>query len=200
MIQLEADFPYALAKEDFSVNATSTDEDTPDYTRYLNVIGADDGAKTLTVMFGGAYSGEFQLAIRHSQYGLVDTEGMILAVTSTVSSYSPTTGSIYGGTLLTIQGENFGNYKTDNPVQLSFSDGLSRSWHCYVQTTGQNEITCRVSRDAFDPRIEADAATMIVFLKTSEEARCEECGFTFTAVLPTVESYAAEFDADSAAW
>jgi hypothetical protein len=150
-------------------------------------------------MFGGAYSGEFQVAIRHSQYGLVDTEDMILTVGASVSSYSPTTGSIYGGTLLTISGENFGNEKTDNPVQLAFSDGLSRSIHCYVQTTGPNEITCRVDTEN-DPRTGDEPATMIVFLKTSEEATCEDCGFTFTAVLPVVESYAAEFDAASEAW
>jgi hypothetical protein len=171
-----------------------------DYTRYLNVIGVDDAAKTLTVMFGGAYSGEFQLAIRHSQYGLVDTEGMILTVEGVVNSYSPTTGSIYGGTLLTITGQNFGNEITDNPVQLAFSDGLSRNQHCYVQTTGLTEITCRVATDV-DARTEAEEATIVVFLKTSEEAVCNgDCGFTFTAVLPTVESYTPEFDAASEAW
>lgn len=42
---------------------------------------------------------------------------------------------------------------------------------------------------------------MVVFLKTSEEAVCDgDCGFMFTAVLPTVESYTAEFDAASEAW
>ena len=153
-------------------------------------------------MFGGAYSGEFQVHIRHRQYGLVDTEGMILTVGAWVTSYSPSTGSIYGGTLITIAGENFGNAITDNPVQLSINDGLSRNIHCYVQTTAPTEITCRVATDV-DAREEDDSATMVVFLKTSEEAVCQaegDCGFTFTAVLPTVESYAPEFDAASGAW
>ena len=119
------------------------------------MVGVDDGAKTLTVLFGGAYSGDFQVAIRHSVYGLVDTEGMILHVGASVTSYSPTTGSIYGGTLLTITGENFGDQATDNPVQLYFADGLTRNWHCYVQTTSLNEITCRLDT-ANEPRIEAD--------------------------------------------
>ena len=164
------------------------------------MVGVDDGAKTLTVMFGGAYSGEFQVHIRHRQYGLVDTEGMILTVGAWVTSYSPAVGSIYGGTLLTITGQNFGNEITDNPVQLAFSDGLSRNIHCYVQTTAATEITCRVATDV-DARTEAEAATMVVFLKTSEEAVCDgDCGFTFTAVLPTVESYTPEFDAASEAW
>ena len=43
------------------------------YIRYLNVVAVDDVAKKITCMFGGARSGEFQMHIRHSQYGLVDT-------------------------------------------------------------------------------------------------------------------------------
>jgi len=84
--------------------------------RYLNVIEADDSAKTLTALFGGAESGSFQMSIRHKDYGLVKTEGLILDVSSSVTSFTPTTGSIYGGTLLTITGTNFGNEITDNPV------------------------------------------------------------------------------------
>jgi hypothetical protein len=56
------------------------------------------------------------MSIRHKNYGLIDTEGMILDVSSRVSSVSPKQGSIYGGTLLTITGTNFGDKKTDNPV------------------------------------------------------------------------------------
>jgi hypothetical protein len=55
-------------------------------------------------MFGGAESGIFQLSIRHKVYGLLDTAGMLLDVSSRVISFSPKVGSIYGGTLLTIKG------------------------------------------------------------------------------------------------
>lgn len=165
------------------------------------MVGVDDGAKTLTCLFGGAYSGEFQIHIRHSVYGLVDTEGMILDVRGAVTSFSPTTGSKYGGTLLTIEGENFGNEITDNPVQIAFLDGLSSSWHCFVLTTGPNQITCRVDTSNDAREQEGEQAAMVVFLKTSEEAVCDgECGYTFTGVLPTVASYSAEFDAASEAW
>jgi hypothetical protein len=67
-------------------------------------------------MFGGAKSGSFQISIRHSQYGLVGTNGLIFDVGASVTSYSPMSGSIYGGTLLTITGTNFGTTATDNPV------------------------------------------------------------------------------------
>jgi hypothetical protein len=56
------------------------------------------------------------MRIRHAKYGLLDTTGMILTVGSSVSSISPKVGSIYGGTIVTIDGVNFGKEKTDNPV------------------------------------------------------------------------------------
>jgi hypothetical protein len=59
-------------------------------------------------MFGGAETGLFQMSIRHRVYGLVNTENMVLDVSSRVTSISPKIGSIYGGTLVTITGTNFG--------------------------------------------------------------------------------------------
>jgi hypothetical protein len=139
-ISLDPAFPYALNAEDFSVNATSTADET--YVRYLNVLSVVDtpavegdtpveAVKKLRVMFGGAESGYFQMSIRHKTYGLLDTTDMILDVSSKVTSYSPKVGSIYGGTLLTISGSNFGTVKTDNPVQLSTHGGVG-SIDCYV--------------------------------------------------------------------
>ena len=128
-VQLQADFPYTIVKGDLSINATDTTNSS--YVRYLNVIEVDDNAKTFVAMFGGAESGTFQISIRHKDYGLIGTDGLILDVSSTVTSYSPTTGSIYGGTLLTITGTNFGNEFTDNPVQIS-SNGALGSINCFV--------------------------------------------------------------------
>jgi hypothetical protein len=114
VVQLDSTFPHTLLREDLSINATSTTNSS--YIRYMNVIEVDDGAKTFTAMFGGAYMGQFQISIRHKDYGLVGTVGLILDVSASVSSYTPMTGSIYGGTLLTITGTNFGDTYTDNPV------------------------------------------------------------------------------------
>jgi len=44
------------------------------------------------------------------------------------------TGSIYGGTVITITGTNFGTQKTDNPVQISYNGGVG-STNCFVLTT-----------------------------------------------------------------
>lgn len=87
-ITLEADFPYTLNnRSHLSVNATNITN--PDYFRQMNVIGVDDSTKTMTVMFGGAYSGDYQISIRHKEFGLVDASGLILTVGSNVTSYYP---------------------------------------------------------------------------------------------------------------
>jgi len=113
-ITLESTFPYTLAKSDFTVNATNITN--PSYFRQMNVIGVYESTKTIEVMFGGAYTGLYQISIRHNTFGLVDTTGLQLTVGSNVTSYYPMQGSIYGGTELTITGTNFGTVYTDNPV------------------------------------------------------------------------------------
>ena len=82
----------------------------------MNVIAVDETTKTLTVMFGGAWSGLYRITVRHRDFGLLNTKGLDFTVGSNVTDYSPKEGSIYGGTLLTITGTNFGSEFTDNPV------------------------------------------------------------------------------------
>ena len=74
----------------------------------MNVIAANDTAKTLTFMYGGAWSGIYNLSLRHNEYGLINTKGLQIIVGSNITSISPNSGSIYGGTLLTITGSNYG--------------------------------------------------------------------------------------------
>jgi len=50
---IDSNFPHALKREDFSINATS--QTNSSYIRMMNVIAADDSKKTLTTMFGGAW-------------------------------------------------------------------------------------------------------------------------------------------------
>lgn len=73
-ITLEDTFPYALVKEDFSVNATNITN--PTYFRQMNVIAVDESTKTLTCLFGGAWSGKYLISIRHRQFGLLDNIGL----------------------------------------------------------------------------------------------------------------------------
>jgi hypothetical protein len=76
----------------------------------------DDTTKTVVAKFGGAWSGLYDVTIRHAEYGLLETSTLVLNVGSEVTSVSRNTASIYGGTLLTIVGTNYGTTYTDNPV------------------------------------------------------------------------------------
>jgi hypothetical protein len=87
-------------------------------------------------MFGGAYSGTYSVQIRHDHFGLIDTAGLRFTVGSEVTTFSPQTGSIYGGTLITIQGTNWSNDKLDNPVSISFNGALGATT-CFVLTTSE---------------------------------------------------------------
>jgi len=185
-VQMETDFPFELLKDELSMNATSLEDNT--YIRYLNVIEVNDAEKQFTAMFGGAYSGKYQISIRHKHYGLVGTENLILDVGAYVTEYYPMTGSIYGGTLLTIVGDNFGDVYTDNPVQIS-NNGAIGSIDCFVVQTSDKEIKCRID-SAIEAKTGGIEDTMVVFLKTSEEATCEpkaNCVYTWTSWVPTIE-------------
>jgi len=151
----------------------------------MNVIGVVDTEETLAdgtaditkqviVKFGGAWSGDYRIDIRHksadgsASYGLIDTSGLVFKVGAWVESITPQEGSRFGGTLVTIAGQNFGTAKTDNPVQISTLGGVG-SVDCFVQTTSATEITCRV---AAAEKGMNEPAKLLTFLKTSEEAPC----------------------------
>jgi hypothetical protein len=86
-ITLEASFPYTLAREDFSVNATNITN--PTYFRQLNVIAVDESTKTLTCLFGGAWSGKYLMSVRHKAFGLIDNVGLQFTVGSNVTNVTP---------------------------------------------------------------------------------------------------------------
>jgi Ulp1 family protease len=73
-ISLQSDFPLSLQRDDFSVKAIS--QSNSSYIRLMNVIQVDDAAKTLTVMFGGAYSGSYNIYVRHASIGLIKTSSL----------------------------------------------------------------------------------------------------------------------------
>lgn len=189
---METDFPFTLARGDLSINATSTTDET--YIRYLNVIEVNDTEKTFVAMFGGAYSGEYQISIRHKDFGLVGTDGLILDVSGSVNTVTPQQGSVYGGTLLTITGQNFGDVYTDNPVQISSNGGIN-SKDCFVESTMATEIKCRIETDLSMTRNQID--DVAVFLKTSEEAVCEpksKCKWTWITEIPVIEAAVTFYD------
>lgn len=56
-----------------------------------------------------------------------------------VSSISPSSGSIYGGTLLTITGENFSTDRQNTLVYI----GDTLNWFCTIESITTTEIKCR---------------------------------------------------------
>lgn len=77
-------------------------------------------------------------------------------------SVSPIAGSSSGGTLLTIKGRNFSNDGLDNPVKV----GKAK---CIVESSNKTTIKCRIEKTT---QTEQESSDVIVFLKTSEEAKC----------------------------
>lgn len=129
-IELNSNFPYTLSdRADFTVNVTNKNDSN--MVKNLNVIAVFDANKTVVVKFGGAYSGNYSMQIHHKTYGLLDASNINFEVGSNVTAISTNTGSIHGGTLITITGTNFGDEITDNPVQISYNGALG-STHCYV--------------------------------------------------------------------
>jgi hypothetical protein len=64
------------------------------------------------------------------------SDDLQLSVSSKITAVSPLSGSIYGGALVTITGENFSNEPLDNPVKIGNN-------YCYVITSSPTQITCR---------------------------------------------------------
>jgi len=201
VFSLTSDFPMALTVDNVQVSIKSkTNATLPE--KFLKVVSVDDSTKAITCRFGGAYSDQYSIHIRHDTYGLVDMEAHTLTVGSTVTSMSPAVGSVYGGTLLTINGNNFGTKETDNPVTINYNGALG-AVPCYIKETSETQIKCRVGDLSEAKKKPANQVwKAIVFLRTSEEATCVApiCKFTFTDSLPTITALAAEWDAASLSW
>ena len=146
------------------------------------VTAVDSAAKTITIKFGGGPLDTYKTQVTSATYGDFGTKSKDLVVQAVLSDFTPKSGSIYGGTLITITGSVFSNDGLDNNVKIGKTD-------CIVITSSTNQITCRT-----EPR-KAESAnnpseTFVVFLKATEEAKCEasnNCEFTWLdATLPTV--------------
>ena len=112
---LENTFPYTLTREDFTINITSVENGG---IKYLRVVEVDDAAKTVTAKYGGAWSGNYKAQMRHASFGLIDVSSHTLVVESEYSAISPLTGSVFGGTLLTITGTNSGRLQSSRQLSL----------------------------------------------------------------------------------
>lgn len=133
-IVLGATFTDDLSADLFTVVAYS--ESDPDFALKLYVMSVDVTNNSIKVKFPGALTGTYHLQVSTTNYGRFQSDLLQLDVHGTVTDIQPRSGSKYGGTLVTITGENFSNDPLDNPIKIGDS-------YCYVLTTSATEITCR---------------------------------------------------------
>lgn len=108
--------------------------------RPLRVVGVDSASRTITVKYGGAYTGVYYLVVANSA-GNIHCD-LTFEVVFEVTDYSPKQGSQYGGTLVTIQGRHFSDIATDNPVKIGYEYISGTDHYCYVVETSEYEIKC----------------------------------------------------------
>ena len=135
-VTLEADYPMTLSSPD-EFSATLLNADDPTFSRTLYVMSVNDADKSLQIKFPGADSGNYHIFLVGEGVGRIDKTPLALTVGSQVTAISPLSGSYLGGTLVTIDGNNFSDDLYDNPVKVG------NNW-CLVQTTNPDQITCRV--------------------------------------------------------
>ena len=115
-ITLASNYPTVLKVAD--LKATLLSDTNATFTKDLYIMSVDDAAKTVKVKFGGANSGLYYIQLSSTQYGRITKTNLLLTVGSSITSITPTMGSMYGGTLVTITGVNFSTEPLDNPVKV----------------------------------------------------------------------------------
>ena len=86
-----------------------------DYTRPTNV-------GSLNVTYTGAYSGMYNFTIS-GKYGPMMSNGQTLCVKVEIVGFEPVEGSIFGGALVTIYGNNFVDKEGFNVVKMGHTIG-----------------------------------------------------------------------------
>lgn len=173
VIQFNNAYPSASMDADtFTVNLIPRDADLTrpngEDKRGLNVVEVSSADKTITVKYGGAYSGIYDLEVHSLANGNIDTSTVSFEAIAQYSSFSPTSGSIYGGTLLTITGNHFSKDDIQkNAVKVGYEYQSGIDHYCYLISTSDTEIKCRIATDL--NRV-PENQEVIVFLGTSEEA------------------------------
>jgi hypothetical protein len=92
-----------------------------------------------------------------------------------ISSVSPSTGSINGGTLLTITGNSFALSTQDTHVYI----GTTLNWFCTIESITATQVKCRTPpiSSVYTPGVAVDvvAATRLIILNTCSGT----CKFTY---------------------
>ena len=82
----------------------------------------EDADQYIKVKFGGSDSGVYNLIAKSRSYGNFDSTGIVLQTVGKVTDFYPKSGSVHGGTLITIDGYHFSNDYLDNPIRIGVTD------------------------------------------------------------------------------
>lgn len=165
-----------MTKDDFTVSLTPLVLEQTyliinnDGNRDLNVVAVDTDAKTVTVKYGGAYLGTYNLIVKSETNGRIDTADIILTAAFELVDFSPKTGSIYGGTKLTITGGPFTSDPEETIVKVGYKWWEGINHYCYVIAVTTNVVTCRLPLDL---KREAKGYDVILFSSTFYESKCK---------------------------
>ena len=100
------------------------------------MVKYDSIAQTILVKYNGIEPGVYNVIVRSAIHGKFNTQAVNFTSIGIITGYSPQSGSIYGGTVITINGYNFSNdFITDNAVQVGYTP-------CNVLSTSNTQITC----------------------------------------------------------
>ena len=163
-----------LQKEDIEV---SLNEEIPMNIISLGENEDDDEIMDIIVRFPAAPTGEYELIMFHETHGYFENRESF-EVGGLVLEFSPTYGSIYGGTLITIEGENFSDLESSNQVMVG-------NYFCELESFSSTELICRLEAISYDSSYEVPdeiETELKVHLKVVEQAICDDgddCVFTF---------------------
>jgi hypothetical protein len=129
-------------KDEIYVNLIGTDvvwngETTAKTTAAMYVAETSETDKTITIKYPGAVSNaaSYRFEVGSTTAGRFDSTALTVTVKGEVTSISRQTGSIHGGTTITIGGGPFSTDPLDNPVQIGTDD-------CIVSSSTTTEIVC----------------------------------------------------------
>ena len=165
---------FGTDKSELSVWLTQNSENI----YQLNVIDVNN--TNIYVRISGGESGEFRVAVNKKSSGYASIESsdankFVYGIF--VTSVYPSTGSINGGTVLTIQGENFSADKRENQVYV----GAAANWVCKIISATPTEITCRTP--PIHPSYLELEQDVVVVGRAMIESECKgSCKFTYENV------------------
>lgn len=153
----------------------------------LSVLDFDFNGSSILVGLSGGLAGDYTVQVNLPVLGdsvPFNAGDDSFSYKVTITSVSPSTGSISGGSLITITGTNFDT----TPQQTLVFIGQTINWICSIETITSTSIACRVPAisDDYSPGVAQD---VVVTTRLIVQSKCEgTCMFTYldSAASPAV--------------